>query len=77
MIGTVLKMKTQTHRHQRNHYQCLELRGRHREEDSGRDHTDLPGHYQDLPVVVTRMEPSIEELVLHPYLLELCDILEG
>ena len=77
MIRTVHKMKAQTHCHQRHHYQCLELRGRHREEDSGRDHTDLPENDQDLPVEVARMKASIEELVLPPYVFELGDILRA
>jgi hypothetical protein len=70
-------MKAQTHCHQRHHYQCLELRGGHREEDSGRDHTDLPENDQDLPVEVARMKASIEELVLPPYVFELGDILRA
>jgi hypothetical protein len=53
----------------------LELRGRHREEDSGRDHADLPENDQDLPIEVARMKASIEELVLSPYLFELGGIL--
>lgn len=68
-------MKIQAYRHYRHHDQGLELRGRHREEDSGGDHTDLPECDQDLPVEVTCMKASIEELVLSPYLFELGDIL--
>jgi hypothetical protein len=75
MIRTVLQMKIQAYRHQRHHDQCLELRGRHLKEDSGRDHPYLPECDQDLPVEVARMKASIEELVLPPYLFELGHIL--
>ncbi len=77
MIRTVLKMKAQTHRHQRHHDQCLELRGRHCEKHSSRDHANLPENNQDFPVEMARMEAGIEELVLTPYILELGDILRA